>query len=69
MGVYLHTLLTSALVGGKWTASNPSCFTPVNGAPSTQWRGGCVGPRAGSGCSGKKKSLPLLGIEPQLFSP
>jgi hypothetical protein len=34
--------LTSAL-GGEWSASRPSCFTPREKAPSTHWIGGWVG--------------------------
>jgi len=32
--------------------------------PSTHWIGGWVGPRAGLDVVAKKKSLPMLGIEP-----
>jgi hypothetical protein len=38
--------LTSALDGGKWSASRPSRFTPKERAPGTHWIGGWVGPRA-----------------------
>jgi hypothetical protein len=38
--------LTSALVGGKWSASRPGRFTPGERTPSTNWIGGQVGPRA-----------------------
>jgi hypothetical protein len=40
--VYLHIFLTSAVVGGEWSASRPCHFTP-----GTHWIGGWVGPRAG----------------------
>jgi hypothetical protein len=30
--VYIHISLTSALVGGKWSASRPGRFTPGEGA-------------------------------------
>jgi hypothetical protein len=29
------------LVGGEWSTSCPSCFTPGEEAPSTLWVGGC----------------------------
>jgi hypothetical protein len=47
MDVETHVFLTSALVGGEWSASRPGWFTPEEGAPGTHWRGGWVGPRAG----------------------
>jgi hypothetical protein len=37
--------LTSALNGGEWSASRPSCFTPRERAPGTHWIGGWVGTR------------------------
>jgi hypothetical protein len=42
LDVYIHIFLTSALVGGEWSASRPARFTP-----GTHWIGGWVGPRAG----------------------
>jgi hypothetical protein len=39
--------LTSALDGGKWSASRTGRFTPREGAPGTDLLGGWVGPRAG----------------------
>jgi hypothetical protein len=39
--------LTSALAGGKWSASRLGRFTPAERAPGTHWIGGWVGPRAG----------------------
>jgi hypothetical protein len=38
--------LTSALDGGKRSASRPGRFTPRERAPGTHWIGGWVGPRA-----------------------
>jgi hypothetical protein len=38
----IHIFLTSALAGGKWTASRPGRITP-----GTHWIGGWVDPRAG----------------------
>jgi hypothetical protein len=43
----VHIFLTSALAGGKWSASRPGRFTPGERAPGTNWIGGWVGPRAG----------------------
>jgi hypothetical protein len=40
--VEIHVFLTSALVGGEWSASRPGRFTP-----GTHWIGGWVGPRTG----------------------
>jgi hypothetical protein len=45
--VYTQVCLTSALVGGKWSASCPGRFTPEERAPGTHWIGGWVHPRAG----------------------
>jgi hypothetical protein len=38
--------LTSALVGGEWSASSPGNFTPRERAPCTHRIGGSVEPRA-----------------------
>jgi hypothetical protein len=45
--VYIHIFLTSALVGGEWSASRPGHFTPGERAPRTHWIGRWVDPRAG----------------------
>jgi hypothetical protein len=42
LDVLIHIFLTSALVGGEWSASRPCRFTP-----GTHLTGGWVGPRAG----------------------
>jgi hypothetical protein len=47
MDVWIHILLTSALVGGEWSASLPDRFTSDERAPDTHWIGGWVGPRTG----------------------
>jgi hypothetical protein len=47
MDIYTHVFLTSAQVGGEWSASRPSRFTPGIRAPGTHWIGDWVGPRAG----------------------
>jgi hypothetical protein len=41
-GGIASNILTLGLGGGEWSAACPSHFTP-----STHWRGGWVGPRAG----------------------
>jgi hypothetical protein len=45
--VQTHVFLTSALVGGEWSASRPSRFTPGERTHGTHWTGRWVGPRAG----------------------
>jgi hypothetical protein len=54
MDVQIHIFLTSALVGGEWSA------------PGSHWVGGWVGPRAGLDGMEKKKfwSLPGLKLQP-----
>jgi hypothetical protein len=47
MDVYIHVFLTSALVGGEWSALRPGRFTPGERFPGTYWIGGWVGPRKG----------------------
>jgi hypothetical protein len=42
VNVQIHVFLTSALVGGEWSASRLGRFTP-----GTHWTRGWVGPRAG----------------------
>jgi hypothetical protein len=44
--VQTHIFLTSALVGGEWSASRPGRFTPGERASGTHWIGGWVDPRA-----------------------
>jgi hypothetical protein len=38
--VYLHAFLTSALVGGEWSASCPRRFARAERTPCTHWTGG-----------------------------
>jgi hypothetical protein len=45
--VLTQVFLTSALVGGEWSASRPGRFTRREKAPGTHWIGGWVDPRAG----------------------
>jgi hypothetical protein len=42
----IDPILTSALDGGEWSASRPSCFTPREITPGTHWIGGWMGTRA-----------------------
>jgi hypothetical protein len=48
-GVYvqIHIFLTSALVGGEWSASRPGRFTPGEVTPGIHCVGGWVDTRAG----------------------
>jgi hypothetical protein len=61
--VEIQIFLTSALVGGEWSASRPGCFTPGERAPGTNWIGGWVDPRTGVDNVEKKKFFTLLGLE------
>jgi hypothetical protein len=56
-------LLTSALVGGKWSASHPGRFTPWEISSGTHWIGGWLGPRASLDNIEKCKLLTLPGLE------
>jgi hypothetical protein len=48
--------LTSAIVGGEWSASIPGSFIP-----GTCWIGGWVGPSGGLDAMGKRKLFPHPG--------
>jgi hypothetical protein len=56
--VQIHLFLTSALVGGEWSASRPWRFTP-----GTHFIGSWVDPRAGLDDMEKLKCLTLPGLE------
>jgi hypothetical protein len=56
--VYIHVFLTSALVGGEWSASRPGRFTP-----GTHWIVGLVDPTAGLDDAEKRNFLNLPGLE------
>jgi hypothetical protein len=62
--VYIHIFMTSALVGGEWSASRPGRFTPGERAPVTHCIGGWVGPRTGLDDMEKRKFSTLPGLEP-----
>jgi hypothetical protein len=61
--VYVHTVLTFALVGGEWSASRPGRFTPEEKAPGTHWTGGWVDLRDGLDDLDKTTLLTLQGLE------
>jgi hypothetical protein len=61
----MYSFLSSALVGGEWSASCPSHFAPREGAPSTHWIGSWVSPRAGLDDMKRRKILPLPGLKLQ----
>jgi hypothetical protein len=64
----MHIFLTSALVGGEWSASRPGRFTPgVSLAPGAHWIGGWVDLRAGLDDLEKRKFLTLQGLELRPF--
>jgi hypothetical protein len=43
MDEQIHIFLTSALVGGEWSASRLFRFTPRERTPDVYWVGGWVG--------------------------
>jgi hypothetical protein len=61
--VYIYVFLTSALVGGEWSASRPNRFTPGEKAPDTLWIAGWMDPRTSLGDMEKRKFLILPGHE------
>jgi hypothetical protein len=61
--VYTHVFLTSAVVGGEWSASRSDRFTPAEGALGTHWIRGWVGPRTGLDNMENLKFLHPPGLE------
>jgi hypothetical protein len=61
--VQTHVFLTSALVGGEWSASRFGRFTPAERAPGTNLIGGWVDPRAGLNDMEKWNFLTPPGLE------
>jgi hypothetical protein len=59
----MHVLLTSALVGGEWSASRPSCFISRETSLGIRLIGGCVDPRTGLDDVQKRKLLNLPRLE------
>jgi hypothetical protein len=64
--VWIHVFLTSALVGGEWSASLHLRLTPEKKAHGIIWTGGWVGPR-GSLDDKKWKFFTLPGLELRPF--
>jgi hypothetical protein len=60
----IHVLLTSALVGGEWSASSPDHFTPRKELPVPIWIGGGY---AIERDLEKRKILPLPQLELRPF--
>jgi hypothetical protein len=58
--LYINIFLTSALVGGEWSASRPSSLTTRERAHGTHWIGGWVDPRAGLDDVEKRNSDPSI---------
>jgi hypothetical protein len=58
LDVSMHVFLTSALVGGEWSASRPGRFTP----PRIHWIGSWVDLRAGLDDVERRTILILLGL-------
>jgi hypothetical protein len=57
-----------ALDGCEWSGLCPGRFIPGERAPSIHLIGGWVDPRAGIVTVEKRTFVPLLGIEPQMYS-
>jgi hypothetical protein len=55
VGVHIHTLLTSALAEGEWSASCPCHFTPGEGAPRYPLDKRLGGPQIRSARRGEEK--------------
>jgi hypothetical protein len=62
-------LLTSALDGGKWSASSLSRFIPREITHDIYWIGGWVGPRAVLDTVGREKSLAPVGKRTPAIQP
>jgi hypothetical protein len=65
--VWIHSFLTSALLGGKWSAPRTGRFTTRERAHSTHCIGGWVDPRACLEDVEKRKFLNLPGLELRLL--
>jgi hypothetical protein len=61
--VQIHFFLTSALVGGEWSASPTTRSTSVERTHGTHWIGGWMGPRAVLDNGKERKFLALPGLE------
>jgi hypothetical protein len=65
--VYIHVFLTSAVVGGEWSASRPGSFTPGDRAPGTHWIGAWVGARTGLDAVEKRRFVTLQGLDTYVY--
>jgi hypothetical protein len=63
VGVYTQVFLTSAIVGGEWSASRPCRFISGERAPGIHWVGGWVSPIADLDDMKKLKFFPPPGLE------
>jgi hypothetical protein len=63
MDVEIHVFLTSALIGGEWSASGPGRFTLGQRALGIHWIRDLVGPRAGLDDVENRKLLTLSRLE------
>jgi hypothetical protein len=61
--VSIHIFLTSALIGGDWSASRPGRFTQGETTRGTHWMGCWVGTRTSLDDVEKKKFVTLPGLE------
>jgi hypothetical protein len=61
--VLIHIFLSSALVGGEWSALNPGRFTPGERAPGTYWIEHWVDPRDGLDDVEKREFLTSPGLK------
>jgi hypothetical protein len=66
VGIQIDVFLTSAVVGGEWSASRPCHFNSGERTPTTHLIGDWVGPRAGLDDMEKSKffTLPRLELRP-----
>jgi hypothetical protein len=70
--VQIHIFLTSALIGGKWSASRIGRFTPRGNSPRYPLDRRLGGPQSRSGRRGEEKILDATGtrtLTPRLSSP
>jgi hypothetical protein len=65
--VYIHVFLTSALVTGEWSASQPGCFTPLGKSPRCPLDRRLGGPQSQSGKRGEEKILDSTGTNSDLL--
>jgi hypothetical protein len=64
--VQIQVLLTSVLIGGKWSASRSGRFNPRE-RHDTHWIGGWMGPRTGLDNVHNRKFLTPQGLELRLL--